>query len=52
MSILRYSITVQFDIDAGDALTLETKMIDLAKSGTITQIKAKSAGKTRAEEEK
>ena len=54
MSKLRYSVTVQFDIEAGDAATLEEKMIDLADAGTITQIKAKSAGagkKAAAEEQ-
>ena len=51
MSKLRYSVTVQFDIDAGDAATLERRINDLEESGTIIQIKAKSAGAGKKEPE-
>ena len=49
MSKLRYSITVQFDINAGDTETLEYKLAELYKLGALTQIKAKSAGVSKKE---
>lgn len=49
MSILRYSVTVQFDIEAGDSITLETNMSELQAIGKIVQIKAKSAGAGKKE---
>ena len=49
MSILRYSVTVQFDIEAGDAATLNVKMTALEKVAQVTQIKAKSAGAGKKE---
>ena len=50
MSKLRYSVTVQFDVDAGDAQTLKEKMDVCEVAGTITSVKAKSAGKGKKAE--
>ena len=44
---LRYSVTVQFDVDAGDTHTLEDRLSTLEAVGAITQIKAKSSGKPK-----
>ena len=49
MSKLRYSVTVQFDIDAGDADTLATKLDACEDIGTVAAIKAKSAGAGKKE---
>ena len=48
-NILRYSVTVQFDISAGDTHLLEDKLTELTEVGTVIDIKAKSAGKTLKE---
>ena len=48
-NILRYSVTVQFDVSAGDAGTLEDKLAELASVGLVADIKAKSTGKTLKE---
>lgn len=47
MSLLRYTVAVQFDIHAGDATRLETKMSELEQIGTLVSIKAKSAGNAK-----
>jgi len=43
---LKYSVTVQFNIEAGDPETLSEKLTALAEIGYVSQIKAKSAGQS------
>ena len=49
MSILRYSVTVQFDVAANDPGLVEEKLNALSEIGEIASVKAKSAGKTLKE---
>ena len=45
MHTLRYSVTVQFDVDAGDPETVQEKLTALEAIGSLVSVKAKSAGK-------
>jgi len=51
MSMLRYSVTVQFDVEAGDPQTLQERLNDLESVGEIVNVKAKSAGKSAKDSE-
>ena len=42
MSLLRYTVTVQFDVDATDTGFIDGALETIAKAGTIIETKAKA----------
>ena len=42
MSLLRYTVTVQFDVDATDTDEISGRLITLQSAGSIVETKAKA----------
>ena len=51
MSLLRYTVTVQFDVDATDTSRIHEKLVDLGVVGDIIETKAKAIKAPKVEHE-